>query len=331
MQDQRRRIVVLTPVRNEGWILDRFLNVTSRFADLIIIADQNSTDETVSICKRFDKVHLIQNTNPDYDEATRQILLIETARKLVPEEKILLALDCDEILAANALETSGWQTMLNAPRGTVLVFEKPDLYVDPDRCLRGQFDWPGGYVDDGAQHTPQKVHSIRIPMPTGAPRLIIRDVKFLHYALLRPRAQIAKRRMYCVIENISKTKTAYQRRRYYDARADLTKPLRPEASNPDWFRGWERLGIDMRTVHDQEYYWQDYETLDYLVRYGSYRFWLDDIWEMDWKKLAADIGAKRISVPPVLLQRACRLFYGVLFRLADLRRQLFLKKSEAEV
>jgi len=34
------RIVVVTPVRNEAWILERFLSVTSRFADHIIIADQ---------------------------------------------------------------------------------------------------------------------------------------------------------------------------------------------------------------------------------------------------------------------------------------------------
>lgn len=34
----------LTPVRNEVWILDRFLKAASFWADHIIIADQMSTD-----------------------------------------------------------------------------------------------------------------------------------------------------------------------------------------------------------------------------------------------------------------------------------------------
>ena len=42
------KIIVVTPIKNEDWILDRFLSVTSQFADLIIIADQNSTDKSMS-------------------------------------------------------------------------------------------------------------------------------------------------------------------------------------------------------------------------------------------------------------------------------------------
>ncbi|WP_260675883.1 MULTISPECIES: hypothetical protein [Nostocales] len=33
------KIVVMTPVKNEAWIVDRFLSVTSQFADYIIIAE----------------------------------------------------------------------------------------------------------------------------------------------------------------------------------------------------------------------------------------------------------------------------------------------------
>src|SRR4051812_20136261 len=114
MANQIPKIVVITPVKNEAWILNRFLQVTSQFADRIIIADQNSTDESVSICQRYLKVTLVRNEFDEYDEASRQRLLIQMARELVPEPKILLALDADEILAANATTTSGWQDMLKA-------------------------------------------------------------------------------------------------------------------------------------------------------------------------------------------------------------------------
>ena len=36
--------VVMTPVRNEAWVLKAFLEATSLWADYIIVADQMSTD-----------------------------------------------------------------------------------------------------------------------------------------------------------------------------------------------------------------------------------------------------------------------------------------------
>jgi glycosyltransferase involved in cell wall biosynthesis len=106
------KIVVVTPVKNEAWILDRFLSVTSQFADQIVVADQESTDKSVAICRKYPKVTVIQNNSSEFNEADRQKLLINKARELVPEHKIILALDADEILAANALKTTSWQEML---------------------------------------------------------------------------------------------------------------------------------------------------------------------------------------------------------------------------
>ena len=69
MMNQTPKIVVITPVKNEAWILDRFLAVTSQFADCIIIADQNSTDESKDICKKYPKVIVIDNKSTKYDES----------------------------------------------------------------------------------------------------------------------------------------------------------------------------------------------------------------------------------------------------------------------
>ncbi len=322
-QPRRRKLVVLTPIRNEEWILETFLRVTSQFADLIIIADQGSIDGSVSICSKFEKVHLVHNESSQYDEASRQRLLIETARELVPGERILLALDSDEILASNAFATDDWQAMLNAEPGTILIFEKPNLYRNTDWCIRYEIDFPGGYVDDGAKHIGTKVHSLRIPVSKNAPRLILGEIKFLHYALLRPNGQAAKLRMYSVVENVSKTKSIFHRRRYYDAKANWEKQGKLEASEPGWFSGWEELGINVKTIRDQDYYWQDYETLSYLMRYGSLRFWLDDIWEFDWRNLAeTDLDKSRIFAPPAFLRTFLRLCFRGLFSLATLRRKL---------
>lgn len=278
------KIVVVTPVKNEAWILDRFLAVTSQFADYIIIADQNSTDESVAIAKKYPKVTLIKNNSEGYDEAERQILLIQAARDIVPEQKIILALDADEILAANATKTLGWQSMLKTKPGTVLCFEKPDLYLTTYQCIRYARPWPIGYVDDGAEHKPQKIHSIRVPTPEYAPRLNIYDVKIIHYGMVRLDAQASKRRMYCVIENVFKTTPFPLRRLTYLSNTDWTKQGNLKPCPDEWFQGWEDMGIDMRTTIQTTYYSSDYEVLKFFYKYGTLRFWLDDIWNFDWEK-----------------------------------------------
>lgn len=323
MTNQTPKIVVITPLKNEDWIIDRFLAVTSQFADLIIIADQNSTDESIAICKKYPKVVLVENKSTQYDEASRQILLIQTARDLVPDPKILLALDTDEMLAASATATLGWQSMLKAKPGTILYFEKPDLYLIPNQCIRYDTPWPLGYVDDGAEHNPKKIHSIRIPMPDYAPRLYIHDVKILHYSALRLAAQSAKTRLYSVLENVLSTGFPLTRRNKYAAKDVVERlkiPISP--SPPEWFRGWEDLGIDMWTIVDQKYSWQDFEVLKYFHKYGLRRFWIDDIWEFDWEscRLYAkslgmnDIPNFEIKAPPKIVKLIFRVLTMIYIR-----------------
>lgn len=305
-------LVVLTPVRNEEWILDRFLTVTSRFADRIIIADQRSTDNSRAISARYPKVIVVDNPG-EFSERDRSRLLVEQARALVPPPRILLALDADEILAANALGSPGWQRMLGARPGTILCFELVDLYGTPDRCIRQDWLRPWGYVDDGAPHAPRVIHSSRVPVPEGAARLVLDDVKFLHYSGLRPTALAAKTRWYSVLENVLGTGPwVLKRRLRYAMHLDFTGAGRIEASAPEWFTGWEQQGIDMRSVEEQQYYWYDFEVLKYFQRYGTRRFWLDDIWEFDWEACRQYARAQNrpgipeapIARPPALLTLA---------------------------
>lgn len=324
MMSVRPRIVTLTPLKNDAWILPRFLEVTSQFSDVIIVADEGSTDGGLEILRRFPKVVIIDNARGDYDEAARQNLLIAKARECVPLPRILVALDADEILAADALGSAGWQAMLEAAPGTSIFFEKPNLYLTPQACERRPLDFPGAFVDDGVtQHRPLRIHSRRLPAPQGGPRLVLDDVKFLHYALVRPEAQKAKMRMYAVLENIMHTKSLYRRRRYYWSRHVL-RPMGPVEATPlEWFRRWEELGIDMTTIDNEQPYWQDVATLDRILEYGSRRFWFDDIWEKDWNTLLRQQGMSgHVSPPPRLLRIALNTAQSLIESAASLRRRL---------
>jgi len=319
------KIIVVTPVKNEAWILDRFLSVTSQFADLIIIADQNSTDGSLDIYPLYPKVHLINNDSVSFNEASRQLLLLETARRLVPDNKrIILALDADEILSANSVGSFGWQRMLEAPVGTILYFEKPDLYITPLNALRQENLWPLGYVDDGAEHTPAKIHSIRIPRPPYAADLYLNDIVAMHYSLTRVEAQNAKMQFYSMLENILHQGHFLARRFKYGYNFDsFIKNSKLEKTPPEWFKGWEDLGIDMTTIPRASSFWYDEEALKLFSLYGYRKFWVDNIWERNWPQLAKEMNMLvAINKPPGILRAALAVLDRMYIGWKTLRRLL---------
>gem|GEM_PF-116854 len=299
---------MLTPVKNEAWILERFLEVTSRFADMIIIADQQSSDKGPEVCARFEKVKFLSNPNAAFNEAERQVFLIEAARKLSPGPRILLALDADEILAADAIQSPDWNTMLSAPQGTVLYFEKPDLTPAAGYCIRYRDNLqPLGFVDDGVtSHRPQKIHSIRIPTVENSPRLMLNGIKILHYGPARKKAQLAKNHYYSVLENVAGINPVHRRRAFYgeaQSRWQSLKFREKEHVPESWLKGWEEAGIEMRSIRDEEYYWQEIEVIRAFARDGARRFWLDDIWNFDWEALrqrALRLGVTGMPDTPIV-------------------------------
>jgi len=90
------KVIALMPVKNEAWIIEKTLEPLSKFCDHIIVADQNSTDETREIAKKFPQVQLIHNTSVGHSNAVRWMLLDE-ARK-IPGNNLIINIDADEIL-----------------------------------------------------------------------------------------------------------------------------------------------------------------------------------------------------------------------------------------
>lgn len=283
-----RKIVVVTPVRNEEWILERFLAVTSHFADHIVVADQGSTDRSREICGRFSKVMLVENLSPDYDEGARQSLLLASARKRTPGPRLILALDADEILAADGADPSAWEQLRTAPDGTAFQFEKPDLLPGLRFCRRGPCNFPLGFADDGTAANGKTIHSPRIPLRPGQAIVAVPKVKFLHFALVRSHEYRARQRYYAAIENLRGTKPLLQRLAYYSPQVyerELYRNL--EAVPPEWLDGWRRKGIGFDSFASSEINSYNREVLRLFRAHGTRKFRWDDLWDVDWRQLAA--------------------------------------------
>ena len=198
--------IVMTPVRNEAWVLRAFLENTSQWADYIIIADQMSTDGSREIAKEYEKVILIDNTNPEFNEAERQSMLIAKAREVAAgRDTLLWGLDADEILAANTFETEDWKHILNSQKGDVFWFKWAEICPDKKHYwLSPTTYYPWLFHDDGKEphgNYVRNMHSMRIPYPIEEKQMYyVNDFRVLHLAYLNRFRVQSKRRFYTLVD-----------------------------------------------------------------------------------------------------------------------------------
>ena len=326
------KIIVLTPIRNEEWILDLFLQTCSMFADHIIIADQNSTDRSVEIALKYQKVVLIRNENLNFNEAERQKLLISKARELYGLGHFLLALDADEIIAANSLNVKGWKVIERASVGTVFFFDKPTPLYNLTKALRYKDGFPLGFKDDGSEHIPSLIHSIRIPTPANANKIMIQDIVFVHLCFIRPNIQFSKNRYYCVLESISNCRKVRIRRKMYSfykpndyAIGDMG-PIEPL-----WCKAYQDQQILVKHFIEEPYHYMDFEVLKIFKQYGEKKFYNDPIWKFDWEKCrkeAINLNIEGIPCRPIERPSLLRIYILDLVFTIIIKTSTYIRKIQ---
>ena len=300
-------VICLTPVKDEAWILDRFLRCAAMWADHIIVADQGSTDGSRAIALQHPKVTLIDNPEPAYNEGARQKLLLAAARQIPSDgPRVLIALDADEIFTANRTDCGEWASVFAAAPGTVITFNWVNLRPDLESCWVQPEDLPLGFVDDGSDHTGIAIHSTRIPSPLGAPILRMRALKVLHYQYTDWARMESKQRWYQCWERLNQPgrRAANIYRQYHFMHAvgpDQVRPIRPE-----WLAAYQQAGIDVTSVRRDGTYRWDREILTLLEQHGPAMFQRLDIWDVDWEDLAKQLGhhGTKITDPRSWLDKA---------------------------
>lgn len=208
------KIIVVTPVRNEAWVLDAFLTCTSSWADCIILADQHSDDGTREIAAKYDKVLLVDNEALEMNQAETRKLLFQEVDKILGD-KLVLALDADEFLSEGFDKTEDWNRILNSNPNEIFCFKWLNLYGDFSHVVPDI-----GYMEWGCHFTPdtliaeeyercenRAVHEMRIPChpSSGASFVQFEDIRFVHLARLNLVRQKNKEDFYQV-SSVSKLK-----------------------------------------------------------------------------------------------------------------------------
>ena len=211
--NERPAIVVVTPVRNEAWVLDAFLTCTSSWADYIILADQHSDDGTREIAQKYEKVILIDNPTQEWYENICRTRLLEEAAK-IPGDKIVFGLDADEFLSEGFERTDSWHRIINSHGNEIFCFrwlnlfdnfstvEYNDVYYD----WLAHFDDSVDIVDEYKQRERHTIHCARIPcLETSRCKYVfVDDFRVVHLAKLnheRNRQKLDFYQVTCIDKN----------------------------------------------------------------------------------------------------------------------------------
>lgn len=334
--NQLPTLICITPMKNEDWILERFLKCTSTWADHIILFDQNSTDNSPEIASKFPKVHYHINPAQEFNDHNHWSGLMEEARKLPGVRKVIFSLDCDEFFSSNSFETPEWKTFLNSEPGSLMVVDR--VLVSHDVTMyRYEMDTLLGFVDDGVSTIgmlgeKKKVHNIRLPFPLNCPGIFkMNQIKLLHYSLSDIGRLRSKNRWYqCFEKNVGEKSTSTILNQYH------MHGLSVDYSNYkkipiEWLNGYFKCGIDMTSMKKISiYYWWDKKILEeYFIKDGWQKFGKLNIWDIDWNGAAAHFGL--VNYKQIKYTRTTKdKIYLKLFLLSKSSKSL-LKRSIASI
>jgi len=296
------KIIVLIPVRNEEWILEKSLKAVSLLADHIVVGDQNSIDRTPEICKKFSKVIYLINPEEYPGKKNRRQILLDKARELFGKGNIIFCLDADEIPTANILEDSSWKDSLESLKiGQSIMLEWVNLWRNPKKYCYDKSVWKKSFryfifKDDGkTNYTLGNVHESRIPNAFLGDYLKYNKVKIMHFHFVLWNRMLSKQQHYRIMEKRVFPKKSFLaiNARYWATKDERNMILKDVPNS--WLEGWRNKGINLDNFLENELYWFDTEILQDFKKYGTKYFkWLD-IWDIDWekkRKVAIERGVK---------------------------------------
>lgn len=303
--------IVLMPTKNDAWILEKTLPCILLWADKVIISDQQSTDKTLEICRRFSQVTVLNNPNVFHSTKVRQQLLDEARKE--EGNNLIFSIDSDEVVTADILDPNFWHKISTFPIGASFEMQWVQLWRSTDKYRNDNSVWSNSYkqfafIDDRiAMYTYEygvNDHNPRVPKSLAKNTTRLEMPKVLHFQFVNWERMLAKQRFYRVqdfIQTAKKIKDALRINKMYQIAKDevgLSLSLVPS----EWTQVYIEKGIDLKHVKDEGLFWYDLEILKWFKKFGPESFLWLDIWDIDWgqKRLLAQKSSLDLHIGSII-------------------------------
>lgn len=215
------KIVVMYRLKNEERWIKHSLKQASEICDEIVILDNESTDNTLNICKNFPKVVDIHKQKLPFDETRDKNTLLKMTLKRKPN--FIMSLDGDEIIMPNMKKILYEDLMFLHPDSSVFEFRHLEMKEKPNQFLINNpttnyllpflfrvKDQPPDLIFGGTDY-PGNAHCPHIPQNTvGLDKPARSRVKILHYGYYDDKLRQAKYNFYKKLDPYNKAFYGYE-------------------------------------------------------------------------------------------------------------------------
>lgn len=286
--------ILITPVKNEAHYLPAFLAHHAPLFDVIIIADQNSTDGSREIAASHPKVCLVKNQLDEYNERTRRNLLLEKAYELA-ERPLIVGLDADEFLLT---DKTTWDRLTYEHGMQQQILRFPWMALRPDRKSWVEYEHvfcntrSDGMLDEGFIHLPR--------VPLSGSQCTISEVVVLHLNLFFPKRQQMKTWWYMALEATRRSsKIVDLHRLYLKSATGVHKSIQPV---PERWRSDVDEALGRLSVSDTWDTWQLDALVEMLTDGRHKSLQKVDIWGYPWSAELASRGLVPVQGPSIFFQ-----------------------------
>lgn len=299
------QIIVLTPVRNEAWVLRAFLAATSLWADKIIIADQMSTDGSREIYKEFQlslplslsshkcELIVINNDRKEMHQAATRRLLFDKAREVLNGDTnaILFALDADEFLSGDFVHTEDWKRIMNSEPDDAFCWRWMNLKEGDitQYCPDAPYFYWAVHVSESlweGEFPDNFIHEWRLPWPpqcTKEKEFKMDDFSSIHFARINTKRQKNKWRFYWA-SSIANKPTWNRWALYRQYNSEEVQNYKDVPSHLyDYYLQNNVDTLSLVDLDDCGQYYSD-EVIKYMNRGGVRPYLWTGIWDEEWCK-----------------------------------------------
>lgn len=196
-------MIVVSSTRNYGWVTRAFLEGNTRWADYIVIVDQMSTDATRPLIEEYNAMHreelgvnsegcihraeivILDDPDMSYKENIRAKRAFMKGRQLAAgRDAIYFALDIDEVMPANWMQTEDGKKIQNSQPGDMFQIEWANIMPGGKTCTMGGWQYKV-FHDNGMdwQEADIQMHTPLLPYSSWDESLMnsVHDFPLLHF------------------------------------------------------------------------------------------------------------------------------------------------------